>query len=160
MGKKDKAGNIVTNHEGLKDLYLKTYLHRLRNRPIKKEFEATKEYKDDLFDLRMKLASSNKSLPWTMDELEAVLKNLKEGKSRDPNGWVRDIFSNEVAGKHLKLSMLMLCNKIKLENYFPDFIRLADVATIYKGKGEKFDLENDRGIFQNSKMFMMEFNLW
>ena len=147
VGKKDKAGNIVTNHEGLKDLYLKTYLHRLRNRPIKKEFEEMKEYKDDLFDLRMKLASSNKSLPWTMDELEAVLKNLKEGKSRDPNGWVRDIFSNEVAGKHLKISMLKLLNKIKFENHIPDFIRLADVVTIYKGKGEKCDLENDRGIF-------------
>ena len=37
------------------------------------EFEEMKEYKDDLFDL------------------EAVLRNLKEGKSRDPNGWVRDI---------------------------------------------------------------------
>ena len=82
-----------------------------------------------------------------MDELEAVLKNLKEGKSRDPNGWVRDIFSNEVAGKPLKISMLKLLNKIKFENHIPDFIRLADVVTIYKGKGGKCDLENDRGIF-------------
>ena len=43
--------------------------------------------------------------------------------------------------------MLRLFNKIKLENYIPDFIRKSDIATIYKGKGEKFDLENDRGIF-------------
>ena len=114
VGEKDKFGNIVTNHEGLKNLYLKTYLHRLRNRPIKEEYEEMKKFKDELFDIRLKLASSNKS-----------------------NGWFRNLFSNEVAGKHLKLSMLMLFNKVKLENYFPDFIRLADVATIYKGKGEK-----------------------
>ena len=36
---------------------------------------------------------------------------------------------------------------MKAENYIPDFVRKADVTTIYKGKGEKFDLENDRGIF-------------
>ena len=29
----------------------------------------------------------------------------------------------------------------------PEFVQLADVATIYKGKGEKSDLKNDRGIF-------------
>ena len=43
--------------------------------------------------------------------------------------------------------MLKLFNKIKKEYYIPEFIRLADVATIYKGKGEKCELENDRGIF-------------
>ena len=77
-----------------------------------------------------------------MKQLEMVLRQLKDGKSRDPNGWVRDIFKNEVAGKQLKLSLLLLVNKIKSENYIPDFIRNADVTTIYKGKGDKFDLEN------------------
>ena len=43
--------------------------------------------------------------------------------------------------------MLILFNKIKLENYFPDFTRLAYVTTIYKEKGEKSILTNDRGIF-------------
>jgi hypothetical protein len=38
-------------------------------------------------------------------------------------------------------------NRIKADNYIPDFIRMADVVTIYKGKGEKCDLQNDRGIF-------------
>ena len=82
-----------------------------------------------------------------MEDLEYVLTRLKEGKTRDPNGWVNELFSNGVAGKHLKTSLLTLFNKMKMENYIPDFIRKADVATIYKGKGEKCDLENDRGIF-------------
>ena len=43
--------------------------------------------------------------------------------------------------------MLKLFNRMKAENYIPDFIRNADVVTIYKGKGEKCDLQNDRGIF-------------
>ena len=66
IGKKDKSGNIVSNHEGLKDLYLNTYMHRLRNRPVKKEYEEMKSYKDDLFDLRLRLARLNKLLPWNM----------------------------------------------------------------------------------------------
>ena len=47
VGKKDKSGNIVTNHEGLKKLYLQTYMHRLRNRPIKEGFEELKAFKDE-----------------------------------------------------------------------------------------------------------------
>ena len=35
VGKKDKSGNLITNHKGLKQLYLETYMHRLRNIPIK-----------------------------------------------------------------------------------------------------------------------------
>ena len=35
---------------------------------------------------------------------------------------------------------------MKTENFIPEFMRLADVVAIYKGKGEKSSLENDRGI--------------
>ena len=82
-----------------------------------------------------------------VEDLENILNNLKEGKARDPNGWTNELFTNEVAGKYLKISMLMLLNKMKTENVIPQFIMKADVTTIYKGKGGKCDLENDRGIF-------------
>ena len=52
-----------------------------------------------------------------------------------------------LAGKNLKISMLKLFNEMKEHNFLPQFLRKADVATIYKGKGEKSDLTNDRGIF-------------
>ena len=39
VGKKDRSGNLITNHMGLKHLYLETYIHRLRNRPIKTDFQ-------------------------------------------------------------------------------------------------------------------------
>ena len=38
-------------------------------------------------------------------------------------------------------------NKVRTENFIFEFIRFADVVAIYKGKGEKCNLENDRGIF-------------
>ena len=76
VGKKDKSGNLITNHNGLKDLYLKTYVHRLRNRPIKAEFQGMKELKEELFEMRLNLAKCNKSSPWTLKDLEFILKHL------------------------------------------------------------------------------------
>ena len=53
---------------------------------------------------------------------------------------------DNVSGNNLKVSMIKLFNKVKFEKYFPGFIRKADVSTIYKGKGENCNLDNDRGI--------------
>ena len=103
--------------------------------------------KTELFDSRLKLSECSKSEPWEMKDLEHVLNALKNDKARDPNGWVNEIFKEGVAGQNLKASMLELFNKIKAENNIPEFMRKADVTTIYKGKGEKCDLDNDRGIF-------------
>lgn len=147
VGKKDRKGNIITNHEGLKHLYLQTYVNRLRNRPIKSGFEEIKKMKTELFELRLELAENRKSQPWTMEDLERALKCLKSDKARDPNGLVNELFKEGVAGKDLKLSLLKFLNRIKEKYFIPDFVRMTDVATIYKGKGEKCDLQNDRGIF-------------
>ena len=147
IGKKDQKGNMITNHVGLKKLYMKTYKERLRNRPIKNDFEELKNLKMLLFNLRTKLCKSRNTQPWKMEQLEAAIKTLKKGKARDPNGWVNDIFMNGNAGENLKKSILIMFNKIKSENCVPSFIKKAEIATIYKGKGEKCNLENDRGIF-------------
>ena len=96
MGKKDHKGNLITNHKGLKKLYLKTYIDRLRNRPMKDGFEE----KDILFKLRLKLCKKQKSKPWDMKDLEAAQKELKKDKSRDPNGWLNELFKEGVAGNN------------------------------------------------------------
>ena len=75
----------------------------LRNRPIKEEFKEIKLFKEELFELKIKLASCNKLLPWTMEDLERVLKSLKNGKARDPNRWTNELFSK-----------MKLFNKIKI----------------------------------------------
>ena len=105
VGKKDRQGKLITHHWELKQLYLKTYTQRLRNRPIKEESKDLKSFKDDLFNVRLKLASGKKSGPWTMDDLDAALKALKKDKARDPNGWCNDLFKDGVAGKNLKFKI-------------------------------------------------------
>ena len=147
VGKKDSNGCLITNHEQLKHLYLKTYRQRLRNRPIKEKLQDIKEHKTELFEARLDLAKQNKSKPWEMVHLETALKGLKCNKARDPNSWVNELFKDGVLGQNLKLSILHMINKIKENNQIPEFARLADISTIYKGKGSKSELVNDRGIF-------------
>ena len=147
VGKRNKSGKMVTEHTELKQLYLKTYKTRLRNRPIKEKLSDVQIMKNQLFEARLKIASENKSKAWELKDLDAALKALKTDKARDPHGWVNELFKDGVAGHNLKLSLLHMFNKMKETNEIPEFVRLADISTIYKGKGPKTELINERGIF-------------
>ena len=47
----------------------------------------------------------------------------------------------------MKLSVVDLFNGIKTNYFVPPTLDMANITTIFKKKGSKFDLENDRGIF-------------
>ena len=72
---------------------------------------------------------------------------MKTGKSRDPHGLIRELFKPEVSGIDFQSSFLCMANQIKDEIFSPKFMQYANIVSIYKGKGEKLDLTNDRGIF-------------
>ena len=91
VGKKDKSGNLITNFEGLKSLYLKTYIDRMRERPIKDEYKDIKELKEELFEIRLHISKCNESEPWTMEELVTCLNELKGGRPEIP---MRGMFEN------------------------------------------------------------------
>ena len=146
-GKKNARGQIITSPEGLKLLYLETYKHRLRHRPIHQDLKEIKILKETLFYLRLQVAKETSSKPWSMKHLEKVLSSLKTTKARDPKGLVNDLFKPGVIGQNLKKSLLTLLNKIKVECIIPEFMEWANITSLYKGKGDRLDLTNDRGIF-------------
>ena len=76
-----------------------------------------------------------------------VLHSLKNNKSRDPYGIVNESFKPGVIREDLLSSLLMLFKKVKETLTTPSFMEFCDIVGIYKGKGEKIDLENERGIF-------------
>ena len=61
--------------------------------------------KNELFNIRLELSKCITSEHWVMKDLNRALKDLKQDKARDPNGWVNELFKDGVAGKNLKLSM-------------------------------------------------------
>ena len=96
VAKKNMKGQLITNPNELKELYLDTFKYRLRHRPTQPEYESLLELQEELFQLRLELAKNKKTQPWTMSDLEDALKQLKLGKCRDPAGLIRDIFKEEV----------------------------------------------------------------
>ena len=109
----DEEGNLVTNATKLKDMAIKAYQERLRNRPIKEGMEEIKDAKENLAENLMEEAKLNKTDPWTLSDLDNVLQRLKKNKSRDPNGLANEIFKPDVAGSDLKLAILKLMNRIR-----------------------------------------------
>ena len=147
VGKKNLKGQLITNPDELKELYLETFKDRLRQRPAQPGYENLLKSQEELFKLRLEMSKLKKTAPWTMKDLDDALKTLKAGKCRDPDGLIAEIFKEEVIGSDLKHSMLVMMNKIKETRIFPKFMSCENISAIYKGKGEVTDLDSDRGIF-------------
>ena len=150
--KKNEKCELVTNSVQLKKLYESTYKKRLEHRMMKPELVNMYKLKMNLFDIRLEVSKSIKSQDWTEENLLNVLKTLKKNKSADSDGLIYELFRPEVIGSDLFSSLLMLCNKVKSELVIPKFVTFTDITSIYKNKGDKNDLENDRGIFGVSKV--------
>ena len=58
---------------------------------------------------------------------------------------------NYSIGNDLIDSLLHIVNRAKYETSIPRQFRLTKITSIYKNKGEKFDLSNDRGVHSVTK---------
>ena len=147
MAKHDEKGNLITAPETLKKLYLETYVKRLSHRDMKEDYLDIYFLKTDLWQSRLEIIKEVKTPPWKMADLEAVLKSLKNNKCMDPNGMINEVFKEGCIGSDLKEALLIMENEVKSKHIVPIFMALQDITTIYKNKGSRFDLNNDRGIF-------------
>ena len=63
--KMDANGKLVTDIEGLKALYEDTFLHRLRQRKIKKRYSDLYELQQGLLQMRLLLTKDEKTPDWS-----------------------------------------------------------------------------------------------
>ena len=118
----------------IKTLYIKCYQDRFKNREIRHQFTKLKALKERMFQIRLSKAKAVKSEYWSMDDLEKALKKLKNGKAPDPQGIIAELIKPENIGQDLKKSLLILMNRIKDELRDPEFLQVANIVSIYKGK--------------------------
>lgn len=130
--KRNHRGKIVSSQKDIKKLLFNEYKNRLRTRPVRKDFKSVRIRRKKIFGMKMKLSKFQKSPPWTMEDLEAALSHLKNNKSRDYEGYVNEIFKNDVIGSDLKKSLLVMFNSLKKENLIPLFMNFANVTTVPK----------------------------
>ena len=142
-------GRLISAPVELKKLMEKEFKERLRTRPMRSDLNYLKIKKKRLFNIKLRLAADNQSKEWTIADLEQALKDLKNNKSRDPEGFINEIFKPNVIGSDLKDSMLVMFNKLKKEKLIPKFMNKTYITTIPK-KGCRLKLENERGIFRVS----------
>ena len=147
MAKLDALGNLVTTPNALKTLYLKTYVQRLAHRQMKHELHDIFLLKTQLWNMRMQSMSNIQTPKWNLIKLDKTLSNLKNNKSVDPNGMVNEVFKTGTIGSDLKLVLLHLLNGCKEAQKVPKYMTYSNITSIYKNKGSRLSLENDRGIF-------------
>ena len=147
MAKKDDKGNLITSPELLKNLYLKTYQDRLRSREMKIELSDIFFLKEELWASRLIELRNQTTPPWTKKQLKKALNSLKKNKTADPNGLINEIFMEGCAGEDLENALLALLNGIKFSFHFPEYVLKENITTIFKNKGSRLELDNDRGIF-------------
>ena len=85
-----------------------------------------------------------------MADLEKVLKSLKNGNARDPHDHIYNLY--KYGGKDLKYSLMKLFNLVKRKQKYPDILQPSNISSFYKKKGDKSDLNNDRGVFNVVKI--------
>ena len=127
MAKINEDGMLVTAPNLLKNLYLKTYTHRLRQREMKAEYLDVFFLKTELWESRCKELISRKSEPWSLEDLVKVLKSLKNNKTMDPHGMINEIFKPGCIGKDLKATLLSLFNGIKSHLFVPEYMTFGNI---------------------------------
>ena len=148
--KLDDFGNLVSEPEALKKLYLDHYAQRLKHREIKQEYTENYLKKVKLWDLRFSRLKCIKSEDWTKQELKCALMSLKSNKARDPNNLVNELFKSSAIGEDLEAALLHLVNGVKENFYVPETFQISNITTIQKKNKSKFSLESERGIFTQS----------
>ena len=68
---------------------------------------------------RINEAQKNVTPYWSIEHLDIVLKQLMNGKSRDPLGFANELFKPENAGTDLKQAVLKMSNGMKNHQVFP-----------------------------------------
>ena len=147
IAKRNFEGKLITDTEEIKLLLEKEYFQRLRTRPIRPDLGSLKERKNEIFNLHLKIAEGISSKPWTLKDIERALSNLRNKKSRDNEGYINEIFKEGIIGNDLKISLLTMFNKLKMNKIVPDFMKITNLTTVPK-KGSLTELQNERGIFR------------
>ena len=69
--------------------------------------------KENLWKIRKTILDRKRSQPWKLEDIESAIQKLKTNKSKDPNGWINEIFKSEVCGQNLKEALVMFYNTLK-----------------------------------------------
>ena len=141
-------GKVLAKPEDILNEAINHYTKVFEKKDIKQGLENFEVEREKLCEERLLKASQNKTPKWTIKDVKNAIKNLKNGKSKDPQGHPNELFKEETAGDDLILSITKLMNRIKEEQTIPECLQVANVTNIYKKKGPRSSYDSYRGVFR------------
>ena len=115
-------------------------------------YEEIQKLKEDLFQLRYEIGSKRKTEDWSYVDLEKICKKLANNKARDRDGFIYELFKPKNCGSDLLQSMVKMFNTMKNGLIIPEFFKNMSITSIWKKKGCRSSLSNERGIFNLSRL--------
>ena len=126
----DLQGNLVTRSNAIEKLTMEMYSERLKALNIKEDLKLHQLQQENLCEKRLKETQANKTPLWTKEDIDEVLKELKNNKSRDPMALAIDLFKPDNAGADLKTAVRKLMNQIKTQLIFPEPLRYCNITSL------------------------------
>ena len=148
---KDSKGKLLTNKDEILNRYQEYYKQLLENRKIPTEYQEHTELTHENFTHRMQTKIYDNlqiNQPFTMKEIDQVIKTMKPGKAPGPDGITYEIVQN--AGTNLKSNIQNMINYFWNKEEIPTTLQCLYIKSMYKGKGGIDELENQRGLFLSS----------
>ena len=149
----DSNGREVFDTEEIIAAYQNEFDERLSSVEIKTSLTTYKDITDRLCMEILKVARKKKVPDFTFDELDRITTTLKKGKSFGPDKKPAEVYI--FCGDQLKHLILHVINKVKNTHLTPKQWEMMMITPIYKGKGSRKDLINQRGIFLNQVICKM-----
>ena len=130
----DQYGNLVTSSKALDELTLDMFTERLKTVKIKAGMKLHQLQRETLCQNNLEEAREVKTPEWTMSDLNTVLKQLKNNKSRDPLGFPNELFKTDSAGDDLKCAILAMMNEMKRTQKIPEILKYCNITSLFKNK--------------------------
>ena len=148
---KDLEGKILTTKESILLRYQEYYKNLLQNREIPNEYKNQTKLINETFQHRMMITKYD-HLPinqeFTEKELNRAIKTMKTGKAPGPDNITYELLIN--AGPSLRKNLLKMINYFWVNENIPSKLKTLYIKSMYKGKGDICELENQRGLFLSS----------
>ena len=139
-----KDGVEITGKELIKEEVRKEFDHRLRNRKPAEEWEQYVKTSNEIVQILMGKMTDD-GPQFTMEELIAIIKELRRGKTPGYDGINAELLLE--AGVGVLEPLLAIFNVIRVSKVIPEQWNNVLISLIYKNKGSKKELVNYRGIF-------------
>ena len=141
----DPGGTELFGEGPIKEAYRGEFKARLEHRKIDPLLKSYEEKTNFLARSYVEMAARRKGPPISMEELDEVTKELKEGKCAGTDVIPPEFYKRMSTG--MRLYILDVMNEIKDQLVFPSQWQETLIAIIFKNKGSRKYLKNYRGIF-------------